>query len=112
MAQGSVKCKTEPLREEVKVEPLHPSLRQALKLAHPGLTDHEIDKSEELLAQRMLCNPQTDAARIEKLDQERTHLIKTKMPHYAQVAKAFNAGEVKPERPSRKVTVTPKKRPP
>ena len=44
------------------MEPMHPELREALKEAHPGLTDREIDRYEELLAARMRCDPERDAA--------------------------------------------------
>jgi hypothetical protein len=73
------------------MEPLHPDLRAALKRAHPGLTDEEIDRSEELLNERMNTDPDRDPGRIERLDTERTELIRTAMPRYAEVVQVFQA---------------------
>jgi len=42
------------------VEPLHPALREALKAAHPGLTDEVIDESQELLAQQVSIDAKKD----------------------------------------------------
>ena len=70
------------------MEPLHPEVRAALKTAHPGLTDEEIDRSEELLSMRMRLDPDTAAEQIAKLDRERMELIQRKMPRYAQVVQA------------------------
>ena len=92
------------------MEPLHPELRAALKQAHPGLTDKDIDRAEELLAQRMLYDPEKEALQIAQLDRERMELIERKMPRYAEVAQAFRARMVKPRRrPDRKARVTLKK---
>lgn len=88
------------------MEPLHPELRAALKQAHPGLTDEEIDLSEELLARRMGCDPEKEADRIERLDRERAELIQRVMPRYAEVARAFAARTSRPQpRVTSKVTV-------
>ena len=73
------------------MEPLHPELRAALKAAHPGLTDEDIDRSEELLAERMLCDPDREGERIARLDRERLELIQRTMPHYAAVAQTVSA---------------------
>ena len=73
------------------MEPMHPEFREALKAAHPGLTDREIDRSEELLAERMRCDPDREAARIAELDDERRELIERAMPRYAAVAQTFKA---------------------
>jgi hypothetical protein len=70
---------------------MHPEFREALKAAHPGLSDREIDRSEELLAERMRCDPQREAARIAELDRERRALIESAMPRYAAVWRAFKA---------------------
>jgi hypothetical protein len=73
------------------VEPMHPEFREALKAAHPGLTDREIDRYEELWAERMRCDPDREAARIAELDEERRQLVERVMPRYAAVAQAFKA---------------------
>jgi hypothetical protein len=72
------------------VEPLHPDLRAALKAAHPGLTDAQIDQHEELLAQRFLLNPETQEAEIRTLDRRREELLQQYMPNYQQVAQMFH----------------------
>jgi hypothetical protein len=72
------------------MEPLHPDLRAALKVAHPGLTDAQIDQHEELLAQRFLLNPETQEAEIRTLDRRREELLQQYMPNYQQVAQMFH----------------------
>lgn len=92
------------------MEPLHPDLRAALKAAHPGLSDSDIDRSEELLAERMLCDPERQADRIARLDQERLALINRVMPRYKSVVQAFKARLAKESiKAPPKVTVEPKK---
>jgi hypothetical protein len=46
------------------MEPLNPKLRTALKRAHPGLTDEDIDRTEELLGSRMQFDPDKDSKEI------------------------------------------------
>jgi len=70
---------------------MHPEFREALKAAHPGLSDRDIDRSEELLAERMRCDPEREAARIAELDKERRQLIERAMPRYAAVWRAFKS---------------------
>ena len=92
------------------MEPLHPVLRKELKEVHPGLTDEDIDRVEELLAQRMLYDPEKDQERIMQLDQERVDFIERKMPHYNEVVRAFNERRAtSQEKPPKKVKVTRKK---
>ena len=88
------------------MEPLHPKLRALLKELHPGLTDADIDRSEELLARRMSCDPEKEAARIAQLDRERMGLIRRVMPRYADAARAFAAQRQRPQpKPAPKVTI-------
>jgi hypothetical protein len=72
------------------MEPLHPELRAALKAAHPGLSDAQIDQHEELLAQRLLFDPETQEAEIRALDRRREQLIQQYMPNFQQVAQMFH----------------------
>jgi hypothetical protein len=72
------------------MDPLHPDLRAALKAAHPGLTDVQIDEHEELLAQRFTLNPETQEAEIRALDRRREQLIQQYMPKFQQVAQMFH----------------------
>lgn len=65
---------------------MHPDLRAALKAAHPGLTDAQIDQHEELLAQRFQLDPETQEAEIRTLDRRREQLLQQYMPRYHQVA--------------------------
>lgn len=67
------------------MEPLKPGVREALKQAHPGLTDATIDRVEELLAQRFLVDPDVDPLRIQELDRQRAELVRREMPKYEQV---------------------------
>lgn len=73
------------------VEPLHPGLRDALKQAHPDLTDADIDRFEELTARRFTLDPQKNQIQLRELDRERNDLLRHKMPQYLLVAKAFEA---------------------
>jgi hypothetical protein len=72
------------------MDPLHPDLRAALKAAHPGLTDAQIDQQEELLAQRFTLDPETQEAEIRALDRRREQLIQQYMPKFQQVAQMFH----------------------
>jgi hypothetical protein len=90
------------------VEPLNPKVREALKSAHPDLTDKEIDLSEELLARRMLCDPERDADQIAELDSKRMELIERSMPRYAEIARqamAELASEPQKTKPKFKVEI-------
>jgi hypothetical protein len=78
------------------MEPLHPSIRQALKEAHPGLTDNDIDRYEELLSQRYAYDPEEDGEKIQKLDKVRERLVQEKMPKFREVyQRIFHAGLTK-----------------
>jgi hypothetical protein len=91
------------------MEPLQPATREALKKAHPGLADEDIDRFEELLSERFRLDPQRDASRIAELDYQRLDLLKAKMPHYDTVVRS-QAGErrqrLKPQ-PEVKVEINP-----
>jgi hypothetical protein len=91
---------------------MHPALRAALKEAHPGLTDAEIDRSEELLVQRMLADPEKDQETIARIDRERLELIERVMPRYAEVAQVVKGrlGGAR-QAPTPGVRVEPKKSP-
>lgn len=67
------------------MEPLRPSVRQALKEAHPSLTDEEINRVEELLARRFQLDPETEQNTINELDRQREELIRNVMPRYQEV---------------------------
>jgi len=71
------------------MQPLHPKVRQALKNAHPGLTDAEIDRVEALITRRFALDPEKHADEIRRLDAERVALIKERMPRYKEITRAF-----------------------
>jgi len=85
------------------MESLHPDMRAALKAAHPGLTDSEIDQHEELLAQRLRLDSETQEADIRAVGRRREQLVQQYMPKFQQVAQMFNqrrAGDGESLRPS------------
>ncbi len=91
------------------MQPLHPELRKALKEAHPGLTDAIIDRTEDILAQRQICDRERESEKIALLDRERLELIRRSIPRYAEVARTFRARQIQQQpRPMRKVSVVKK----
>ncbi len=82
------------------MEPLHPQIREALKQAHPRLTDDDIDRIEAMTMQRFEFDPEKEAARIQALDAERANLIQEKMPRYQEIVRAFSTARARP-RPRR-----------
>jgi hypothetical protein len=72
------------------MEPLKPSVRDALKEEHPGLSDETIDRAEELLAQRFLLDPEAEPLRVQELDRERTQLLQQEIPRFEQVFQKVN----------------------
>ena len=75
------------------MEPLKPSVRDALKEEHPGLSDETIDRAEELLAQRFLLDPEAEPLRVQELDRERTQLLQQEIPRFEQVFQKVNGQE-------------------
>lgn len=75
------------------MEPLKPSVRDALKEEHPGLSDETIDRAEELLAQRFLIDPEAEPLRVQELDRERTQLLQREIPKFEQVIQKVNGQE-------------------
>jgi hypothetical protein len=67
------------------MEPLTPQFRLALKEAHPGLTDADIDRYEELVAARFQIDPDREPGRVREIDREREELLETRMPRYREV---------------------------
>ena len=72
------------------MEPLSPSIREALKREHPGLTDDTIDRYEALLSLRFEVDPDDDPKRIQDLDRQRIELVKKEMPRFEQVAQKMH----------------------
>ena len=67
------------------MEPLEPEFRAALKRAHPGVQDSDIDRYEELTAARFLIDPDREPGRIRELDREREQLLQERMPRFRDV---------------------------
>lgn len=72
------------------MEPLSPKMRQALKDTHPGLTDDIINRYELLTRERFNHAP-SDYEDIERIDRERTELLRRYMPRYRQVSDLIRA---------------------
>jgi hypothetical protein len=73
------------------MEPLHPDLRKALKAAHPGLTDDDLDQYEKLTSMRFTLDPDRFRESIEEIDRARMQLVATRMPQLAQIERIVNA---------------------
>ncbi len=73
------------------MEPLRPQFRQALKEAHPGLTDADIDRYEELLAARFQIDPDREPQRLNEIDRQREELLRTRMPRYREVRQRMSS---------------------
>jgi len=69
------------------MDPLCPRLRKALKEAHPGLTDEQINEYEKLLSERFGIDPEKYPEIIRELDEKRMTLMKRVMPNYVEVCK-------------------------
>ncbi len=67
------------------MEPLKPSIRDALKAEHPGLTDETIDRAEELLMQRFFVDPEAEPILVQELDRQRLELLQREIPKFEQV---------------------------
>jgi hypothetical protein len=91
------------------MEPLNPRMRDALKEAHPGLTNEIIDQYEELIHERFQLDPE-DRVAIARIDVEIEGLLKQHMPHYRQVSQLVSQ-EIRLERGPRprKVTIRRKR---
>ena len=77
------------------VEPLKPELRDELKASHEGLQDAEIDRLEELIAQRFTLDPERDAEQLRAVDRERELLLRERMPRFNEIYQRFRAREVR-----------------
>lgn len=73
------------------MEPIHPSLREELKRVHPGLTDADIDRYEELTSLRSTLDPATSEEQIRQIDAQRARLVRERMPRLADLENAFFA---------------------
>ena len=67
------------------MEPLKPSMREALKQEHEGLTDEVIDRAAEMLMERFSIDPEADPLRIQELDREREELMRKEVPEFEKV---------------------------
>lgn len=67
------------------MEPLHPSDREALKRLHPGLTDDEIDRSEELINSIDAEDETGHPGEAERLRAELSQFVRDHIPRYQEV---------------------------
>lgn len=98
-------------------EPYPPEFRRALKDAHPGLQDADIDLLQDLTTRRLRLRQEQQAApgpetqRIENLDQQIEELIRTRVPDFHAVARrqaaARHAASASQARPA--VEIRPKR---
>lgn len=94
------------------MEPLDPRMREALKRTNPGLTDEDIDRSEEILSRLQDLDSEQDADEIRILRAELDNLMRDRMPRYQEVVRSFAAAsrqEALSSRPSPKVFEKPRK---
>jgi hypothetical protein len=72
------------------MEPMRPEVREELKRAHPGLTDDDIDRYEELNSLRFLVDPgEEDGRRLREIDAERERIVRERMPRLAEIENAI-----------------------
>lgn len=69
------------------MDPLDPRTRVALKKAHPGATDEDVDKSEELIDRLGELDPDVDRQEWLRLTHEIETLLRHVMPKYRLVSK-------------------------
>jgi hypothetical protein len=69
------------------MEPYSPAFRRALKEAHPGLRDADIDRLEELTTRRGRLLPDLEARSIASLEMQIDGLLHEKMPNFERVAR-------------------------
>jgi hypothetical protein len=69
--------------------PVDADVREALKKAHPGLTDADIDRYDALTSLRASLDPRTSADQIRRIDAERDAIVRTKMPRLGAIENAI-----------------------
>lgn len=81
-------------------EPYPPEFRRALKDAHPGLQDADIDLLEELTTRRLRLRQDQAAGPaprgapgVEDLDRRIDELLRTRMPNFHAVARRLSAAQ-------------------
>jgi hypothetical protein len=67
------------------MEPLHPSDREALKRVHPGLTDDEINRTEELISRIDAEDEFGHSEEAEDMRLELSRFIRDHIPRYGDV---------------------------
>ena len=69
------------------MEPYTPEFRRALKEAHPGLRDIDIDRLQELTTRRATMRDEPDANAMASFDHQIDELLRNKMPEFDNVAR-------------------------
>jgi hypothetical protein len=88
------------------MKPLSKAVRSALKREYPKLTDAMIDRTEAMLSLRTQLEPVRYAKELETLDRKRIELIKSEMPKYEEVIRAWQKRELVERRRSAPVSTT------
>jgi hypothetical protein len=73
------------------MEPYSPDFRRALKEAHPGLSDGDIDQLQELTTRRAGMQPGRDAETILRFDQQIDELLRKRLPRFQEVVREHAA---------------------
>jgi hypothetical protein len=73
------------------VEPYSPEFRRALKDAHPGLRDADIDRLEELTTRRAQMQSVRYARAVANLEIQINELLRSTMPDFDRVARQHAA---------------------
>ncbi len=73
------------------MEPLHPRDREALKRTHPGLTDADIDRTEELVTQVDTLDELGKTDEAEELRVQLSDLVRQRIPRYQEVMRELAA---------------------
>ena len=73
------------------MEPFLPEFRRALKEAHPGLNDGDIDRLQELTARRQSIAAERDAQTRLNLDHQIEELLREKLPQFDRVSREYAA---------------------
>ena len=73
------------------MEPFLPEFRRALKEAHPGVSDSDIDRLQELTTRRASIGGERDAQTRLSLDHQIDELLREKLPQFDKVAREHAA---------------------
>jgi hypothetical protein len=93
------------------MQPFEPELREALKKAHPGLTDADIEAVEAMLSRRQDIDRKRRPEEARRLDLEWQALTAQKVPKLREVMRAFDRQQIRQQQPRPKPAVEIKRKP-